>query len=252
MSRFNLLVTGFVGTVLLAGCIITPTTTSNNATVTQTYWLDYALTQCNTAPWGKTTEPDIVSTYYASTLTVFAVEVTPPTAGMYFCSACGCPTGTVISIQTDTAGQAILLEQGFTDAAATEEALGNSLLAPDMNATATTTTVTPAIVASDSNTSADIAVTVTPVITEVNDTVTEESMPTNLTGSDIGLYDRADQVETALADYYTVHGSYPEDIATLGLVTDLTGITYTPIGALPASYYDLAVVYTVGAEILNP
>lgn len=224
---------------LVAGCVwptaqITPSSSENSTNGTaETYWLDYALTQCNTAPWGKSTEPEIVTDYFSTNITVFAVEVTPPTAGMIFCQACGCPTGTIVSIQTNAAGQVYLLEQGFTAAGTALE-----------SSTITNTNVTPAT----STTSTTNA--------QISNTAVEEPavdiVEIQLSESDANLRDRAEQVEAALTNYYIKAGSYPEDISALQLTVDFTGITYTPIGSLPASYYDLAVAYTTGAKIINP
>ncbi|EKD76071.1 MAG: hypothetical protein ACD_43C00233G0001, partial [uncultured bacterium] len=79
-----------------------------------------------------------------------------------------------------------------------------------------------------------------------------ESAEAQLSESDANLRDRAAQVQTALTNYYSKNGSYPADITALQLTTELTGITYTPIGSLPAMYYDLAVAYSTGAKIINP
>lgn len=231
--------------------------------------MEYALTQCNSAPWGKSTEPETVTEYYSTTITVHAVEVTPPEAGMVFCQACGCPTGTVVSIQTDGAGQTYLLEQGFTQAG---EALDGSL---SINQTTTTANQT---INSDTNTTivtnsnkadttkttealpADFVADNTTATEPETDTVEIEAelpdvepvVEEPLSEADANLRDRATQVVSALTEYFDQFGSYPEDLTVLQLQVDLTGITYTPIGALPASYYDLAVAYTTGAEILNP
>lgn len=278
----------FVTIGLLTGCTwsgFTSLSSDSNSTTAdaQTYWLDYALTQCNEAPWGKTTEPQVVTDFYSATITVFAVEVTPPTAGMVFCSACGCPTGTVVSIQTDSAGQTYLLEQGFTttgealDSATFIETEPTVVVDTVSPAASTTTTTADSVVAVNSNTVVEVSTATTTATEPVEDDVTtpiavevpaatSEAVPVEevaiaeidtdadvvLSEADANLQERAKQVEAALADYYSQYGSYPDELTVLQLSVDLTSITYTPIGALPASYYDLAIAYTTGAEILNP
>lgn len=248
---------------MLAGCAwsISPNTTTNidnTSDDVQIYWMEYALTQCNIAPWGKSTEPEVVTEYYSNIITVHAVEVTPPEVGVVFCQACGCPTGTTVSIQTDVAGQTYLLEQGFTAAG---EALDSALFINSVTTaesqladstvpvTSTTTVTTNQTINSNTNSTEPVTVTDN-AETELLDA--EPVVAETLSEADASLRDRSTQVVNALAEYYGQYGSYPDDLAVLQLAVDLNGITYTPIGALPATYYDLAVAYTTGAEILNP
>ncbi|MFA6475699.1 MAG: hypothetical protein WCV88_05935 [Patescibacteria group bacterium] len=207
--------------LLVTGCTtISPsgTTNSTNNTNTTTYWLNYYPTQCNKTPWGDTLTETAITEYYQTSLqvTVMAVEVNPPTTGFISCAACGCSTGAQVSIQTNEAGKVILLEHGFTE----EELYQAPVIASNEN---TNTVVTPI---------------------ETNDVPLSEV--------DAGLRDRSNQVVKSLKDYYTAHGSYPDNITELNLTVDLTGLTYTPIGSTPADYYDLNVEYSTGGVVMNP
>lgn len=276
-TKFSLAV---LGVSLLAGCAwsISPNTTTNTVNSSsnpQIYWMEYALTQCNNAPWGKIIEPEVVTKYYSNIITVHAVEVTPPEAGVVFCQACGCPTGTVVSIQTDAAGRTYLLEQGFilADAALDSslfineaKTITNQTINSNTNNTIVTNTndvdtdsnsVVKTTAAAETKSVDSVAKNTNIVESETGDTEiesldTEPVVEETLSEADANLRDRSINVVSALAEYFDHYGSYPEDLTVLQLTVDLTGITYTPIGALPAAYYDLAVAYTTGAEILNP
>lgn len=188
--------------------------TANTNTTAQTYWLNYSLKQCATAPWGNNLETATISSYYQDTfdITVYNVAVTPPPEGLFTCQACGCPTGTTVSLETDAAGRAILLQNDFTEA--------------DANVSTTEPVPDAAVVAQASN--------------------------SNLTPADAQLRERSERVEIALSDYYAAHVAYPDNLEVLSLDVDATDLDYTPIGSLPASYYDLVVSYSTGPVTINP
>lgn len=215
--------------LLVTGCQLSgmPTTTETPAT----YWLNYHPTQCNTPPWGDTLEEVSIINYYQTVLgvTVQAVEVTAPSAGFISCSACGCLTGSQVSIQTDAAGKIILAEHGFI-----EEELGPELI--------TNVDDDAVIQPLDTDPFTDSAA-------ETADFITEEE---NLSATDQSLQTRAEQLRTELQLYYTQHGSYPDVLTGLKTTVDTTGLVYTPIGVTPADYYDLVVAYSTGRVILNP
>lgn len=224
---------------------------NDNATTEITYWLDYALRQCEVAPWGKSIEPETITQYYENTLnvTVYAVEVTPPSEGLMFCQACGCPTGTTVSIQTNAAGREILLDDEFTEPDA------------DISVIEPVPQVTQAendLVIDNTNTiNTEVAPTVAATETTVDDAssnpdlavATEDEV---LSDEDAELQQRAEQVQAALADYYAIQDSYPNDLAALSLTITTDDLVYTPIGSLPADYYDLVVPYSTGQITVNP
>ncbi len=201
--------------VLLAGCQWPSNSLTNAEPLT--YWVNYYPTQCNVAPWGDALEETAIIDYYSVIIgvTVHSVEVTPPADGFFSCSACGCPTGTQVSIQIDAAGKATLLEHGFV-----EEEL---------------TIIEPVIEEEP--------------LTEVSETEVTE---VDLSAEDQALQDRAQLVQSALQDYYLQYGSYPDTLVDLTVQLDATGMTYTPIGVTPADYYDLSVEYSTGREVVNP
>src|SRR3989338_10580318 len=204
------------GIVLLAGCQW-QTISSVTNTEPEIFWVNYYPTQCNDAPWGDTLEETAIIEYYATTVgvTVHSLEVTPPAVDFFTCSACGCPTGVEISVQTDAVGKATLLEHGFV-----EEEL---------------TTIEPVVEEE--------------LITEVSETEVTE---VDLSAEDQVLQARVQLVQSALQDYYSQYGSYPDALTDLTVQLDATGMTYTPIGVTPADYYDLSVEYSTGREVVNP
>ena len=214
-------------------------TTTTTTTTTETFWLNYYLTQCNDNPWEsatatpRTTTEQAVADYYQTTydITIFAVEVTPPQPGILTCQACGCPTGTVVSVQVDATGREALLEAGFTEDDVADE-LGADALREDTTATVSIAKMVPSTLAPTTD---DDVAEVTVVIPE-----------------DQTLQERVDTVQQVLAEYYQQYGDYPATLADLSVAIDSTGITYTPIGSLPADYYDLSVEYSTGKVVLNP
>lgn len=244
MKRLLLLTAAIV---LLVGCEFSTGTSDQviNETDDVTYWVNYYPTQCNASPWGDTLDETKIISYYQTNLgvTVDAIEVTPPATGFFTCAACGCATGTQVSIQTDTAGKAILLEHGFTVEATTEDwpqdDITNIHINENINLSveAETTEVT----------SEDVEISET----ELVDPAIDPNEPV-LSEVDIALQARAEQWRAALTTYYTSHGSYPDTLADLNVTIDSTGLTYTPIGITPADYYDLSVDYSTGREVVNP
>lgn len=209
--------------ILLAGCQWQQVVSVADVTP-ETYWVNYYPTQCNASPWGDTLEQAAIINYYTTVLgvTVHSLEITPPAAGYFSCSACGCPTGVQVSIQTDAIGRDSLLEHGFVTAELTEE------LTVDV-----------------------------PVETQaIEETVSVESRIMNNElredQADQQLQQQAQLLQSALQDYYTQHGAYPDSLNDLTVQLDTTGMVYTPIGVTPAEYYDLTVDYSTGQELLNP
>ncbi|MBI4407409.1 MAG: hypothetical protein HY565_02830 [Candidatus Kerfeldbacteria bacterium] len=235
MKRLSLL----SALLLLAGCQLQPLTVSTN-TEPQTYWVSYYPTQCNLAPWGDTLETTAITDYYTTTVgvTVYSIEVTPPAVGFISCSACGCPTGQQIALQTDATGKATLLEHGFVE---------EELVVVDENLGITEDTETG--ITEDSEEASEDA----EEISEDTETeITEETIEAELSAEDAALQTRAELVQSALTDYYSQHGAYPDSLADLTVQLDATGMTYTPIGVTPADYYDLSVEYSTGKVLLNP
>lgn len=193
------------------------------------YWVNYYPTQCNVAPWGDTLEETAIVDYYSATvgITVHSVEVTPPEAGYFSCSACGCPTGVQVSIQTDAAGKTTLLDNGFVEEELTEQTIDTTETDPVVEPVEAQNTET---------------------IAEDPEIIEEE----NLSAEDQALQARVQLVQSALQDYYTQYGAYPDALTDLTVELDATGMTYTPIGVTPADYYDLSVEYSTGREVLNP
>lgn len=233
--------------VALTGCQLVnapQSTNTTNGTETNeevpqaeaTYWMEYKLKQCETAPWGSSLESDSILAYYQENfaITIYTVEVIPPEEGFIACAACGCPTGTTVSIQTDESGREILLDEEWSDA--------------DVFAAAQPTT---GATVADANTD-DSTTTMVVQTTTGDETTTTKNEGATLSTEDAQLRQRAERVEISLAEYYAARGSYPDDIDQLLGNLDTTGLMYTPIGSIPADYYDLAVFYSTGTVIVNP
>ena len=205
--------------------VSTTTSVANSIQVdNQTYWVDYYPTQCNTNPWGNGYDESTIIGYYENQgVSVETIEVTAPKKGFLTCSACGCGTGYQVSIQTNASGREQLLELGFTEEVPEEV----------------------------SNTNTNVNQTTNQIIPERSTSELEASQ-TEVSEADALLSVTAGRIETALQEYYQANGSYPENLAALELDIDPTGISYTPIGVLPAEFYDLTVNYSTGSETLNP
>lgn len=217
--------------LLLVGCQLQPLAV-NTTTAVQTYWLNYYPTQCNEKPWGDTLESATIIEYYQNLgVTIASIEVNAPPSGFFSCAACGCSTGVQVSLQTDAAGKAILLEHGFTE----EELVG----------IAEQTEVT-----EDAETG--IAEDTEEISEDAEAEITEETIEVELSAEDAALQVRAELAQSALTDYYSQHGAYPDSLTDLTVQLDTTGMTYTPIGVTPADYYDLSVEYSTGKMVLNP
>ncbi len=224
--------------IFVTGCqtqsVSSSHTNQTNTIVAADYWLNYFPTQCNITPWGDTLEERTIIAYYeALGVNVESVEVTPQSVTFVSCAACGCPSGETISIQTDTAGKAILLENGFV-----EEDAVNTVMNTNTNVTSTT----------ESSGNTDAADTTTNEAISESETVEEIT----LSEADASLLARAEQLQKELKIYYGSHGSYPDDLTGLNTTVDTAGLTYTPIGVTPADYYDLSVDYSTGRVVLNP
>ena len=238
--------------LLLAGCQLNVDANNNDTTNTQvedtTYWVSYYPTQCNVSPWGDTLDETTIINYYQTNLgvAVDAIEVTPPAVGYISCAACGCGTGTQVSLQTDTSGRRILLEHGYTEETNTEDwSVDDSMDTTNVNPTIDNgdTVNTNLNIAEDTNVNVDPGVSETELV-DPNEPVLSEV--------DAELQTRAEQWQVALDGYYASHGSYPDTLIDLNMTIDDAGITYTPIGITPADYYDLSVEYSTGRVVLNP
>ena len=238
-----------LGILLSVGCQLQPLTVNTTTdTEVQTYWLNYYPTQCNTTPWGDTLAETTITDYYQNlAVTIAAIEVNAPPSGFFSCSACGCSTGVQVSIQTDEAGKAILLEHGFTE----EELVGiaESGITENAEKIAEDTEAT----LEDAETGITENSEGIPEATEETTTeTTGTTIEVELSAEDAALQTRAELVQSALTDYYSQHGVYPDSLTDLTVQLDATGMTYTPIGVTPADYYDLSVEYSTGKTLLNP
>ncbi len=220
--------------LLGAGCnpVQTITNTVEQAN-TERFTVSYYPTQCNTNPWGKQYDEVVIQDYYTSVgLNIYDVAVQQPAPNFITCSACGCGTGFEVVIETDAAGKADLIERGFTEDAAEsipEDSNINAVIIPEANVN-----TVPTYSASEINEGS----------LETNDEVIEDV--------DAELQVVAGRIQEALSIYYAREGHYPETLAELELDIDPTGTSYTPIGVLPAEFYDLTVDYSTGSETLNP
>lgn len=226
-----------LGILLLAGCQLQPLTVTTEVEEPLTYWLNYYPTQCNEKPWGDTLASTAIIKYYQDLgVTIDSIEVNAPPSGFFSCSACGCSTGVQVSLQTDEAGKAILLEHGFTEEELVNENIGIADSAEE--------------VAEDTETG--IADSAEEISEDAEAEITEETIEVELSAEDAALQVRAELAQSALTDYYSQHGAYPDSLTDLTVQLDTTGMTYTPIGVTPADYYDLSVEYSTGKMVLNP
>lgn len=223
--------------LLLVGCQLQPLAV-DTTTAVQTYWLNYYPTQCNEKPWGDTLESATIIEYYQNLgVTIASIEVNAPPSGFFSCAACGCSTGIQVSLQTDEAGKTILLEHGFTEEELVNENIG---IAEG--------------IAENTETNEDAETGIAEEIAEKTEITedTEAAEEVELSAEDAALQVRAELVQSALTDYYSQHGAYPDSLTDLTVQLDTTGMTYTPIGVTPADYYDLSVEYSTGKKLLNP
>ncbi len=256
---------------IFSGCV-TPWRSYENSTgqIQQSYWSEYYLTQCNESVWGEDTAEQVIS-YYQSNydITIETVEFIQAQDDFVSCSACGCPTGDVVKVQTNFADRLELLELGFVKDGETMPIVEDTRITEDTENTESTSAEGGS--ASGGEVIEDAGITEneegaentevlknanvnekTPV--EINDaTTTTDAAPTEPTAEDKTLEDKAAQVQQALVDYYSKNKNYPEKLDQLGVdLGDLTGINYTPIGTVPASYYDMTVEYSTGKITINP
>lgn len=250
-----LIAIGLVGT----GCAM-PWVRTNMVVgeIQQTYWAEYYQTQCNKSVWGDGTADQVISYYQTNyDITITAVEFVKATDDFVACSACGCPTGQVVRVQTNFQDRITLLELGFVkDGEAMTVVEGSGITENAENTEGTeviknTNDVETVPVEKENikNTNSDSVDAV-----EINDaTTTTNSAPAEPTAEDKTLEGKATQVQQALVEYYAKNSNYPEKLDQLGVdLGDLTGINYTPIGTVPASYYDITVDYSTGKVTLNP
>lgn len=242
--------------ILLSGCT-TPWTSSNNVVgeIQQTYWAEYYETQCNKSVWGEDTADEVI-TYYKTNydITIQSAQFTEATDDVISCTACGCPTGQVVRVQTNFQDRIQLLELGFVkdgEAMPIVEDTGITESTEDEENTeaVNNTNDVETVPVENKNTNSDNA---DPV--EINDaTTTTDTPPVEPTAEDKALEDKATRVQQALVEYYAKNKNYPEKLDQLGVdLGDLAGINYTPIGTVPASYYDITVDYSTGKVTLNP
>ncbi len=200
MKRTNLKII-IVGAVplILAGCNLfnTPseivntnnanTNNSNSTATDESFWMELALKQCEAAPWGNNFDTQVIADYYQTNfdITVYAVEVTPPPEGFVACAACGCPTGTIIGVQTNAAGRTELQQEDFTDAAPTND---SSLLQPSDETLNTNTNIIP-----ETTTTANAAATAVSATTNSNNNATAGD--SNLNAADAQLQQTAERVQ---------------------------------------------------------
>ncbi|MDP3970450.1 MAG: hypothetical protein Q8P90_02020 [bacterium] len=220
--------------------------------------LSYHPTQCNNNPWKPDSEIDargeaiIVETYYQMThdIDLKEVEVQMAPADYRSCSACGCPTGDVINVQVAEADRNAMLDLGFIEGKFDESVItiNESTEADNIEI------ITEVEIKDDEDEDiteevADIeAETEVEIIDGTNDVAEVEP-----TGADGQLKVVVESVQKSLQTYYDENGAYPESLLNLELSEeDTVGITYTPIGTVPAKYYDLSVEYSTGREVLNP
>lgn len=248
-----LITIGWVG----AGCAM-PWTSSNMVVgeIQQTYWAEYYETQCNKSVWGEDTADQVISYYQTNyDITITAVEFVEATDDFIACSACGCPTGQVVRVQTNFQDRIQLLELGFVKdgeampVVTAETSVDEEDKDTGITENAENTEDTEVVKNTNKNINSDNA---DPV--EINDaTTTTNPAPTEPTPEDKTLQEKATRVQQALVEYYAKNKNYPEKLDQLGVdLGDLTGINYTPIGTVPASYYDITVDYSTGKVTLNP
>lgn len=228
---------------------------SNTALAEPTqYELVYHPTQCNTVPWfyadtDTSDAGDQLTIYYADNydVNVTAVEFGSLGTDMAVCQACGCPTGTTVTVTVETTMERdTLLELGFQDTDTAEQNIVPLIEGIPRLKTETNTNTVEDEVTEESVTTESIETT----NEETQEVTSEEIIPTE---QDQALEVTTERIQASLAEYYAEQGAYPEELSELLLVDlDTTGITYTPIGTVPASYYDLAVEYSTGNIVLNP
>lgn len=267
--KFFRVITVFISSLLFAGCVV-PWASTNMVVgeIQQTYWAEYYETQCNKSVWGEDTADEVIG-YYKSNynITIEAVEFTEAADDAISCTDCGCPTGQVVRVQTNFQDRIQLLELGFvkdgeavpvisSTTAVDEENKDTGITESTENTEGTeviknTNDVETVPVENENkkNTKSDNADTV-----EINDaTTTTDTPPVEPTAEDKTLEDKATRVQQALVEYYAKNKNYPEKLDQLGVdLGDLAGINYTPIGTVPASYYDITVDYSTGKVTLNP
>lgn len=265
--KFIRIVTVLTSSLLFAGCVM-PWASTNNVVgeIQQTYWAEYYETQCNKSVWGEDTADQVISYYKQNYgITIEAVEFTEAADDAISCTACGCPTGQAVRVQTNLQDRIQLLELGFVKdgeampviTAETSVDEKNERITEDAETTEDTESVkntndvetVPVENENTKNTSSDNADAV-----EINDaTTTTDTAPVEPTAEDKTLEDKATRVQQALVEYYAKNKNYPEKLDQLGVdLGDLAGINYTPIGTVPASYYDITVNYSTGKVTLNP
>lgn len=254
----------FSAMLVLTGCTQSVTNSNTNTAVTTLaeptqYELVYYPTQCNTVPWfyvdtdtaGIETSGagDQLTIYYADTydVAISAVEFGSLGTDVAVCQACGCPTGATVTVTVNTITERdTLLDLGFQDADTAEQNIVPLIEGiPRLNTEETVTTES--IETTNEETTSE---EVTETSEEIANDTSTEIIPTE---QDQALEVTAERIQASLVEYYAEQGAYPAELSEL-LLSDLdtTGITYTPIGTVPASYYDLAVEYSTGSVVLNP
>lgn len=242
---------------IFSGCVSqrntssVPTTTDNNLNSDTTsneqyYWLAYHVTQCNDRPWQGATE-ETIAEYYEVNESVVISDIKLASAPRDFvtCQACGCPTGETLYLQVDDANRDVLLNLGFI-----EDEIDPTTLSNFSSENELTQLKEPAPEES-------VEEQVENDDTEFADGILQDE-DREYVEFDTQLQQQATAIQAALAIYYDQYNGYPaslteldENILSLS-EDDLLGITYTPIGTVPSSYYDLRLEYSTGAEILNP
>lgn len=257
--KYILFLSACLSVGVLAGCTMPwNTSTTSTAQIQETYWSEYYQTQCNKNVWGEDTAEQVTAYYQTNYgITIIAVEFVDAADDFIACSACGCPTGTLVKVQTNFEDRLKLLELGFVHEGDAAPVVSDTT---NVNSNTTVSLDTPP----DTNTNESVATEVT--TTNTNSTVTEEpaipvndvttttdTVPTELTSEDLLLQETVERVQKALTNYYSEHNNYPEKLDQLGEdFGDLTGINYTPIGTVPSTYYDLTVDYSTGKVTVNP
>lgn len=239
---------------------------SENAEV---YWVSYSPTQCNDDPWAgysvekskqRQSSTQQMIAYYETEygVAILDSELTSFGADAVFCAACGCPKGEIYRVQVSANDRLTLLNLGFRDDTDLEQAgmLNDDPNVGDDDAEEIINAEVEDVSISDVST-ADAATTDTPSTdVPITDAVVEddEIKPTE---RDIEFDSLVIQIQEELGKYFIERSTYPETLAELeGELnlgeSGLSGITYTPIGTVPANYYDLSVEYSTGKIVFNP
>lgn len=244
-------ITVLTSSLLFTGCVMPWTATvMTTGQIQQTYWAEYFETQCNKSVWGEDTADEVI-TYYKSNYNIIieAVEFTEAVDDIISCTVCGCPTGRIVRVQTNLQDRIQLLELGFVKDGEVMPVINSeiSVDVEDVRITENAENTEDTEVVKNTN-------DVEKVPVEINDaTTTTDTPPVEPTTEDKTLEDKATRVQQALVEYYAKNKNYPEKVDQLGVdFGDLAGINYTPIGTVPASYYDITVNYSTGKVTINP